>query len=118
MQATARMRGVGEAFVDVGVEIRSISCEGAGVALLTPWPVERRQRVTLDFTIDAHRFVMPGSVVWVSRRSFEELEQPGLDFGVRYQLAAVTSHDRQFYAEWIITALRHHGVVSQAPMRR
>lgn len=97
----------------VPVAIRSISCEGAGLALRDrAQRVERRTTIRMDFTIDGRPFEIPGLVVWVADGAAPE---GTLDVGVRFLLAAVTHETRQAYARWVVEILRRNAL---APVAR
>jgi hypothetical protein len=111
--ASVRMRGVGASFTDVPAIIRSISCEGCGVALEQPWPLTRGQRVTVSFrTESAQHFAMPGVIAWRTDAMLDAANRL-MDFGVRFNIAAISHHDRMAYAEWIVGVLRERGVAAQ-----
>ncbi len=85
------------------VAIRSISCEGVGVALLDPrCPLERRAMVTVDFRVDGNHFEIPGLIAWVAP---DASPPTPVDVGVRFQLAMVPLKTREAYARWIVAYL-------------
>jgi hypothetical protein len=85
--------------VRIPVAIRSISCEGVGLALCDQrWPLSCGTSVTLYFVVDSQRFEIPGRVVWLAPQ-----QQPSpIDAGVHFQLALAGSTVRQSYATWIV----------------
>jgi Tfp pilus assembly protein PilZ len=98
----------------VPVAIRSISCEGVGIALTdTRYRLERRATVTMHFDVDGKHFEIPGQVVWVTPAS--GAGKP--DVGVRFTLALAPLEMRQSYAHWIVNLLRRQGTSAPTPQR-
>jgi Tfp pilus assembly protein PilZ len=96
----------------VPVAIKSISCEGVGVALAdTRYRLERRATVTMHFDVDGRHFEIPGQVVWVTPAS----AQGKPDVGVRFTLALAPNEMRQSYAHWIVNLLRRQGSPTAPP---
>jgi hypothetical protein len=93
----------------VPVAIRSISCEGVGIALTdTRYRLERRATVTMHFDVDGKHFEIPGQVVWVAPPAV-----PGKpDVGVRFSLALAPVEMRTSYANWIVNLLRRQGAAT------
>lgn len=89
--------------VRVPMTIRSLSCEGVGLALQSPLsvPLRRGTGVVLHFAAGDRDVVLPGQVVWFS-------PEPGrtFDLGVRLQLELAEARSRQAYATWIVDVTR------------
>jgi hypothetical protein len=91
----------------VPVTIRSISCEGVGIALREPQalPIGRGASVTMHFSIGRYELQLPGRVAW--HRDRGESTYP-FDLGIRLQLELAPVEMRQAYATWIV------GVIARA----
>jgi hypothetical protein len=93
--------------VRVPMTIRSLSCEGAGLALQEPLPapLDRGAGVVLHFSAGDQAVILPGHVVWYS-------PEPGraLEVGVRLQLELAEARSRQAYATWIVDVTRREAL--------
>jgi len=80
------------------VALRSVACEGIGIAADSKLALSRRARVNVNLSIDGEVVSLPGAVAW--------LRDGGL--GVHLLLELAMPEIRQRWAHWIVEKTSAH----------
>ena len=83
----------------IAVSIRTASCEGVGLVLLSPTPelLLRRDKIQISLRVDDCPMRLPGHVVWSTQGKDGEL-----DLGIKLDLAFARAADRRTYSTWVV----------------
>jgi hypothetical protein len=84
----------------VPVMIRSITCEGAGIALgrATSW-IQPGSQVELRFQVDGSAVNVPGRIAWYDPSAADKAP---FHAGIRFRLDAARADHSRRYADWIV----------------
>lgn len=89
----------------LSVLIRSITCEGAGIASTDLAAVPPAgSPVELSFYVAAEPVTVPGSVVWHGR---VDSVRGSMDAGIRFELELADAESARTYADWIVDRISH-----------
>lgn len=87
------------------VLIRSITCEGVGIAAASEASVpEVGVHVELRFYVATQSISLPGTIVW---RGHVAGSRGGIDAGIHFELEHAQRASARLYADWIVDRIAH-----------